>query len=190
MVFVDAFLDAADEVLNSNTFLVKTMLVSGDVQKDLTAFIASDDFLTQILEADIARGWFNLHDSFERETPAPKAGLLVRPAFVLKVRKATLTAQVYLVAMLTADRRAGNFFSFYQRARSQDEARILTRNLMAGICGDKSPDLYILEPDFLADATTEPGELYYFEGSNGACDSAAAIVCGQMAYLLLTNGAP
>jgi hypothetical protein len=188
MVFIDAFLDAVDVVLNSNTFLITTEIRSGDIAGELAGFIASDAFLEQMLASDIARGWFNLHESFEQEPPPPKPGKLVRPGFSLNVTKGTVTVETYLVAMLTADARVGSFVSFYNRRKTPDEARALARNLIACLCGNKHPDLYILKPDFLADATAGPDDIYYFEGPMGACDSAAAIVCGTMAYLLLTNG--
>ena len=82
---IDAFPDAADSVLNSNTFLINIPLGPGGLREQLTEYIASDAFLDIILSEDIKRGWLNLHTVTDAETPAPKPGKLIKPGFNLTI---------------------------------------------------------------------------------------------------------
>lgn len=185
---IDDFLDSADLVLNSDTFLLEIPLLSPDLEKEVAAFMASESFQRSLLKADIARGWFNMHTFTNSEELVPKPGNVVKPDFYLKLRQSTIGAKDYLEAMLTADGRKGNFHSFYRRQKNAFDAERLASAFLRQISGGKDLSLYILEPDFLVDSPTDPDNLYYFEGKG--CDNTALITTGESGYLLLTNGIP
>lgn len=186
---IDAFLDAADSVLNSNTFLIGIPLGPGDLRVQLTEYIASDAFLDRMLSEDIRRGWFNFHTFTDAETLAPKPGKLVKPGFNLTIRETSISVKDFLEAMLRGDLHVGNFFSFYGKQKTRDEARLLTANLIAGTSIGGECRVYALAPDFLQNADSDD-QMYYFEGPNGACDTATVLATDTRAYILLTNGAP
>lgn len=185
---IDDFLDAADFVLNSNTFLLEIPLLSPDLEREVTAFVASESFQHSMLKADIARGWFNMHTFSNRDELFPKPGNVVKPDFCLKLQKSTTSAKDYLEAMLTADGRKGNFLSFYRRQKNAFDAERIAGAFLRQISGGNEVSLYILEPDFLVDSPADPDYLYYFEGKG--CDNAALITAGESGYLVLTNGIP
>lgn len=185
---IEAFLDAADQVLNSNTFLVRIHFPTGDIWADLRAFVDSGALQHALLEADIARGWYNLHRFDDNGEPAPLPGCLAREDFRFTIRKSNFTASKYLEAMLRADINAGNFISYYRRAKTAEEAHQLTTALLRQIFPADEPILYVLEPDFFRDVPEDGSHLHYFEGCG--CDNAALLVHGSTGYLLLTNGLP
>jgi hypothetical protein len=185
---IEAFLDAADEVLNSNTFLVRIPFPMGDVWGGLRTFVASADLQRALLAADITRGWFNLHRFSENGEPAPIPGCLAREGFRFTKIQTNLTATKYLEAMLRGDTRAGNFISFYRRARSPEEAHSLTAGLIGQLFAGDEPALFVLEPDFFRDGPEDGDQLHYFEGYG--CDNAALLVHGSTGFLLLSNGVP
>lgn len=185
---IEAFLDAADEVLNSNTFLARVPLMSGDIWRDLRTFIVSGDLQRAMLEADISREWYNMHRIAEDETPVPMPGRLAADEIFFTQTSALVGARDYLEAMLRGDASAGHFISFYRCAKSPGEARRLAAGVLKQLFGDSEPLLYILEPDFFRETAAATGQLYYFEGRG--CDNAALLVYGTTGYLLLTNGLP
>jgi hypothetical protein len=185
---IEAFLDAADEVLNSSTFLVRMPFQTGNVWEDLRIFVASAGLQRALLEADIARSWFNLHRFLENGEPAPIPGCLAREGFRFTEIRSNLRASEYLEAMLRADTHAGNFISFYRRVRSPEEAHLLTAALLGQLFAGHEPALHVLEPDFFRDAPEDLEQLHYFEGCG--CDNAALLVHGSTGYLLLSNGMP
>jgi hypothetical protein len=185
---IEAYLDAADEVLNSNTFLVRVPLTAADIKTDIRTFIASGELQQALTTAAIARGWYNLHRITVAGDPTPVPGSLAKPEFRLTWRQPTFTAGEYLQAMLRGDGRLGNFFSFYSCAKNPAEARRLTGALLSQLFHGLDPVLCLIEPDFFVEAPQDADQLYYFEG-NG-CDNAVLLVGGSIAYLLLTNGTP
>jgi hypothetical protein len=186
---IDAFLDAADSVLNSNTFLICIPLGPGGLREQLTEYIASDAFLDMMLSEDIKRGWFNLHTFTDEETPAPKPGKLIKPGFNLNITEIEISVMDFLEAMLRGDQHVGNFFSFYGNQKTRDEARLLAASLIAGTGIGGECRVYALAPDFLQNADNDD-QMYYFEGPHGACDTATVLATDTRAYILLTNGAP
>lgn len=185
---IDAFLDAADRVLNSNTFLVGLPLVFGDPVSDLEAFIRSGGLQKALFAADIARGWLNWHRFDIAGALCPLPGNFMRPGFRLTLRNLSFNASDYLQAVLRADPAFGNFISFYRKALSVDDAHSLASDFLKRLFPAGNPTLLIFEPDFINGDTLETDEPYYFEGKG--CDNAALLACGAAGYLLLTNGAP
>jgi len=185
---VEAFLDAADEVLNSNTFLVELALPAGGPLAAVEEFIHSGRLQEAIFAADIARGWYNLH----RFTPGgglePLQGNFSVPHCRVTSRAGRCDAAEYLQAMLRGDPRAGDFVSFYRCGKSPWEARRLARRLLHRLFPHVMPNLYLFEADFLQGDGAPGSEAYYFEGKG--CDNAALLAGQTEGYLLLTNGAP
>jgi hypothetical protein len=185
---IEAFLDAADEVLNSNTSLVRIPFPTGDIWEDLRTFVASDGLQRALLYADVAREWYNLHRLAGSGEVAPIPGRLAREEFRFTRIQSNLTASKYLEAMLRGDAQAGNFISFHRRARDQEEARRLVSGLLKQLFAVHEPLLFILEPDFFRNGPGDTDHLHYFEGCG--CDNAALLLHGSTGYLLLTNGLP
>jgi hypothetical protein len=197
---ITAFLDAADEVLNSNTFLVAVPLPTGDVLVDTAQFIASGRLQQALLQEDISREWYNFHRLTEAAAPIPIPGSLAKPVFQLTQRPHLYKPDEYLQAMLRGDGRFGSFFSFYARAKTPAEAQRLSAALLTQLFPDlhigngkttadpREPTLVILAPDFFVDAAEGADQIYYFEEKG--CDNAALIASGSIGYLILTNGAP
>ena len=181
---VKEFLDACDKVLNSNTFLLGFRLSGGDLRQEVTLFIRSQEFLQQLLQQDIERGWNNLH--YFRDDDGPlvvKQGELVKPVFELGLTRFLGSPKEYFMAMLMGDTRIGNFCSFYGRALDRGQAEVMAEEFMAG----RDLELFLLEPNFLEE-TADLDRICYFE-PNG-CNTATVLVCGREAWLLLTNGIP
>ncbi len=197
---ITTFLDAADEVLNSNTFLVAVPLPTGDVLAHTAQFIASGRLQQALLQEDISREWYNFHRFTEDAVARPISGDLAKPVFQLTQRRHWYKPVEYLQAMLRGDGRYGSFFSFYGRAKTPAEAQRLSETLLAQLFPELQPDngnmpadprepvLVILVPDFFVDTMEGVDQLYYFEEKG--CDNAALLVGGSVAYLILTNGAP
>jgi len=185
---IETFLDAADRVLNSNTFLVALPMPTGIPLTDLGAFIRSGRLQDAIFAADITRGWYNFHRFGNGDILTPVPGNLATPDFRLTERASRCTPSEYLGAMLRGDRTLGDFVSFYGKAVTPEEAGHLTRQMMGRLFAGREPALHVLEPDFLRGQSEEADEAWYFEGKS--CDNAALFVVGQIGYLLLTNGAP
>jgi hypothetical protein len=185
---IEAFLDAADEVLNSNTFLVRIPFPSGDIWRDLRIYIVSGDLQRAMLQADISREWYNMHRISADETPVPMPGRLAADEVAFTQGPAPGGARAYLEAMLQGDTSGGNFISFYRCEKTQAEARRLTAAVLEQLFAGKEPLLYVLEPDFFRETAADAGQLYYFEGRG--CDNAAFLVFRTTGYLLLTNGLP
>lgn len=185
---IDAFLDAADLVLNSNTFLVGLPLLLGDPVADVEAFIRNGGLQEALFAADIARGWMNLHRFSPGDILCPLPGNFVRHDFRLKRRDSRYDASDYLQGMLRANPLVGNFTSFYRKALSFEVARSLTLSLLTRLFPAGDPSLIVFEPDFMGGDSPDAEEAYYFEGKG--CDNAALLASGGLGYLLLTNGAP
>lgn len=185
---VEAFLDAADAVLNSNTFLVGLPLPAVDPAAALGGFIRSGGLQKAIFAADIARGWYNLHYFTAAGVAEPLRGNLSRTDCHLTSRVSRCTVSQYLEAMLSGDCRFGDFISFYCCGKPRDEACRLADRLLARLFPESQPALHLFEPDFLQGDAMETGGAYYFEEKG--CDNAALLAGRTASYLLLTNGAP
>ena len=185
---VEAFLDAADSVLNSNTFLLVVPMRTGDPATDVRDFVCSGGLREAVLQADLAREWYIWHRYGPEGELTAIPGGFVKAGCELPVLRTNSTAFDYLQAMLCGDLRLGDFFSFYRRAKTQEEARRLTSELLGYLFAGAEPSLYVLDPDFLHDASLDGDEGYYFEGKG--CDNAALLTAGTTGYLILTNGMP
>src|ERR1700743_3261932 len=114
---IEAFLDAADLVLNSSSFLGMIPPHSGDLRQDLSDYISSDGLQHALLNADISRGQFNLH-YFQEEGPArPLSGRLADTKPGLSYTRAAVPPLNYLEALLQGNGRIGNFISYYRKGK-------------------------------------------------------------------------
>ncbi len=182
------FLDACDKVLNSNTFLLQTQLGFGGLREELPRFIPSPEFLQQLLQQDIERGWNNLHYYRDDDGPLePKKGVLVKPSFELSLTRPAVTPKEYFMGMLMGNTRIGNFCSFYGPVMSRIQAELLAEEFIGWLTAGQFFELYTLEPNFLEE-TADLDTMCYFE-PNG-CNTATVVVCGRAVWLLLTNGIP
>ncbi len=209
---IDAFLDAVDEVMNSNTFLLKVRadvpVHLGNRVEILDAFLRDRLFHEMMLAADQARDWWMFHEvPWEPDEPgAPMAGApgsLVRDGFRLTLDPLDATGMVVRLRwMLTGA------CSPYRRHLDEVRARDLVSGFLRQALGpvdgacpvepdrrsetEKPWKFCTVWPDFLRgmdERTDESHQPAYFEGCESA-DTATFFHRGDVFYLLLTNGAP
>ena len=187
------FVDAANRVLNSNTFILSFPLNGRDPEIALPAFLTSPEFMDQLLTQDLARGshgFFHVYD-YEKETYAVRTGELVKDQTPITFSAPVVEKREYLIAFLTGDTSKGNFHSYYGTQLDHKDAAQIVDGLILHITRDNPWQLFTLEPDFLTSApeTDTDDNLYYFE-QDGANNNAALITLADSAYLILTNGIP
>jgi hypothetical protein len=188
------FLDAVDRVLNSNTFLLPFATRTGRIGEDLRKYLESPEFQREILKQDVERGWHNLQYSTDDAVSwQPKPGQLLKKGYELIISSPPIGKQEYLVAMLTANLQAGNFFSPYGQQLDTPQAVAIVDTLVEWMFGRQPWQLCIVNPDFLYSADDFKGKyheaLFYFEGERG-CDHAIVLQGPVTSWLLLTNGIP
>lgn len=192
---VGAFLAATDEVMNSNTLLLKFHLDAGsatlDCPKMLWAILRSPVFGEAMLEADRNRDWHNFIDLTtgqrrQREESSGDLWLVEDECELVCVSLDPAQLRARFLAMLC------DSFSPYGRRRTSEQADGLvaafTRRLLK-----PSPDrwcLHSVEPNFLwpTGYYTDRPDFGYFDGGNN--DSATLMHREDIAYLMLTNGSP
>jgi hypothetical protein len=190
---ISEFLDAADLVLNSNTFLLSYMpAYPDDVKSSLETYLTSKSFQAEIIKQDHDREWYNMQmfDEAINGYVAYNCNLL-KPDFQLKLLKLPIETKQYLIGILMADHTVGNFFSPYQTTKSRQAAEKLVDAFLESIMDDDQLHTFSIVPDFLFNAgiNLERNEntIHYFEGET-ACDSATLFCLPQRHFLLLTNG--
>lgn len=206
---IDAFLGAVDEVMNSNTFLLKIRadapVHSGNRIAILDAFLRDRLFHEMMLAADRVRGWWMFHEvPFEADTAArtPVAGApgsLVRDGFRLALDPIDAVGMAaHLQWMLTGA------CSPYRRHLEEDRARDLVSGFLRQVLGPAAGscpggpmgtedrwEFCTVRPDFLRhmdEYVDEPHQPAYFEGCESA-DTATFFYRDEVFCLLLTNGA-
>lgn len=183
------FLDKVDRILNSNTFLLSFDVSSKDRSQAIRSFIYSDSFVTQIVQHDIDREWYNLHyyDEYVK-TYQVRKGTLVKGECELQLSKALPNKLLYLVAMLTGDVSYGKFFSFYQQQLEYEEAKELTSAFIEFLFKGESWELYTLEPNFLTNVEEvhSPDGIFYFEQGDGRM-SAVPRFAGKRLFNITAN---
>lgn len=188
---VTAFLDAVDERLNSNTFLLAHRVPEPDVgvAAALARLLASPVFGDTLRWADQQRGWSNY-----RDVDGPRPGRFVRPGAALGLTRLDEAMVLQRLEWMVA---VGGDWYGTATPRSPVEAKGLGRGLLAGLGVTDRWEWSQAKPDFLYshgyfDYTAEPeaeaDALAYFDG--GGCDGAIAGLGGDMLVLLLTNGSP
>jgi hypothetical protein len=198
-----AILDALDEVLNSNTLLLKAHvgrpLTTETRPAALRELLDDQLFLELLYEADSARKWWNLaewDDELEDYVPAPQLAEIRRPGVELTVSPLTEpTFRQHLCRLLTETPSPYNMHCTPERAEQLAEA------FCAELADDAptvaTPTAFAaVRPDFLhisgyyAHNNQPTGDPYYFDG--GTSDTCTAIhhEGGQILWLLLTNGCP
>ncbi|MFY0572296.1 hypothetical protein ACN28E_51845 [Archangium lansingense] len=207
------FLDAVDQVLNSNTLLLRVPFEVGPgptgLVEGLERYFRSPSFREDFASEMVAREWWFPGRLEERW--GPQARLLVEPC-ALRVRALTrLEVVERLVWMLTAEE-----CSWYRKQLPLEQALPLVDSFLGDVFGagtDESvprelslktlvrripPDSILagVEPDFLfstgyfaGDENPLPAEaVAYFEGSKS--DGCLVLHWAGTAWLLLTNGSP
>jgi hypothetical protein len=192
------FLDAVDEVLNSNTFLLELHIPARvGIKTALDSFIRSEEFRNQFFLNDAEREWHNFHASkFNTELKKreywPRPGRLTLDNFSLDVSIPEAGKTEYLIAMLTADHSIGHFFSPYSHQKERKQAEEITNAFVGCIANVENWELMVVSPTFLYDGynhRTEKNVICYFgDGAGCASDTATLIVSGEKGFLILTNG--
>ncbi|WP_040496522.1 hypothetical protein [Fulvivirga imtechensis] len=131
-VDIKAFLDGVDTVLNSNTFLLNTSVCFKSREKaadELFKFITSSNFIVQVLEQDLIRGWRN----YQQNEPLVMQ-YLVKRNFRIKLSELSLEGALkYLKAMLTVEGNPYNFWSLYNTPIEESMANRIVRNFLKKI---------------------------------------------------------
>ncbi|MFE3195424.1 hypothetical protein ACFXHA_40925 [Nocardia sp. NPDC059240] len=190
---VDRFLSAVDEVMNSNTLLLKIRTDSPITDEHegaavLEFFLRSAVFCSAMLEADLNRDWWNLQ--WMADSAAADKSRLLREGFELTCSPMSASEfETRLIWMLCTA------FSPYGRHRTAGQARELIRDFERQLFGPSPADwsFVAVQPNFLAsthyydrqDGGSSPA---YFDG--GPNDSASFVFRGDIFYFLLTNGSP
>ncbi|WP_049573068.1 hypothetical protein [Nonomuraea sp. SBT364] len=189
---VDAFLDAVDAVMNSNTFLLKVRagarVTSGNRAETLSAFLRDPLFHDMMLAADRSRNWGNLQPA------APGGSSLVLHGVRPVVRD--LGREGFEGRLRWMLQRA---FSPYGRHLDDERAEAVLGPLPEALFGaagaapgQEEWSFCDVRPDFLRSTgyyTGEPcPESAYFDG--GPSDTATFFYSGEVFHLLLTNGSP
>lgn len=187
---IKTFLDAADQVLNSNTFLLELRADFTNpvqAQADVAEFIRSGEFKKQVLEQDIVREWENYHI---KGHPVLE-GDLFKPGFEISLAELPHNDAVsYLRNMLTIEVEGTEFFSPYGNQLPQITGQRLTVNFLEELMLQMNWKLFRMNTDFSSSRyeLKRKKELAYFEGGFSS-DSATLLVReDQCAFLLLTNG--
>ena len=181
---LDAYLDAVDHVMNSNTLLLWAARPPGEVAVSLASFLHGPGFLPAFLQQDLERNWHNYHEW--SESLAPRPGTPVIPG------------AVPVLSPLTAEEARGRLAwclhgatSWYGHRAPAEEARALAEGFWAAL-GERLPGLSAasLGPGFLwrRGEEEEGTRLAYFDGT--PCDGALLFWNQEQLALLLTNGSP
>lgn len=209
---VDAFLSAVDEVMNSNTFLLKARsgtAVSGDNRHEvLTAFLRSRLFHEMMLQADQERGWWMFHElPWQTPDPSLEAASDSGPWLVLGDVDLTLHPMTEADFLARLKWMLCEAFSPYHRHLEEARAKEIIGACVREVFGTSDQDskratsseealngwsFAAVEPDFLPSAEYYTGkdcpDLAYFDG--GGSDTATLAYRHDVLLLLLTNGSP
>src|SRR5215204_2417516 len=147
---VKDFLDAADEVINSNTFILQFHILLNDVKRSLELFLKSELFINQLLSQDRERNWFNMQyfDNVSNGFTV-KPGNLLNENAQLKISELSVEKREYLIAMLTGDTSVGRFFSFYSKQKERKVAETIVDDFVSYLSLFGDYELFIMEPNFL-----------------------------------------
>lgn len=192
---VGAFLAATDEVMNSNTLLLKFHLDASsatmDCPKMLWAILRSPVFGEAMLEADRNRDWHNFIDLTtgqrrQREGAIGSFWLVEEGGELVCVNLDPSQLRARFLGMLC------DSFSPFGRRRISQQADGLVSTFIRRLLAP-SPDewcLHSVEPNFLWSTGYYADRLDfgYFDGGDN--DSATLMHRQDIAYLLLTNGSP
>ena len=192
---IDAFLSAADHVMNSNTLLLKVRLDGLSAEIDcsgaLRTFLWSPAFGEAMLEADRNRNWHNFVDPSSHQPRqrdgAESARWLVDEDCELICIPLNLSELQNRFRWMLCDS-----FSPYARRYTKAIADQLVTAFINRALEPSPADwcLHAVEPNFLWSTGyyTDNPDFGYFDG--GENDSATLMHRGDVAYLLLTNGSP
>lgn len=210
---VNAFLTAVDEVMNSNTFLLKvrtqTPVTRENRQEVLSAFFRARLFHEMMLDADQERDWWIFHE-VPWQTPDPSLAnstdadpwlvpanlrLAMEPmneaGFLARLRWMLCEAYSPHRGHLEEERAVETIGAFLREAFGTGSRLPSSRGTA------EQPFLHgwsfaAVKPDFLPSTeyyTAKPcPDLAYFDG--GESDSATLAYRDDVFFLLLTNGSP
>jgi hypothetical protein len=186
---VEAFLDAVDKVMNSNTLLLKARadvpVTPANRAEVLQSLLRSSVFARMIREADHQRGWYNMQD-----------GSPVLDSFDLQLQELSESAFVARLRWMLMEA-----FSPYRRHLSAPRADEVIDGFLLwlntqqphGEHGREPWSFCDVHPNFLRSTgyyVNAPGtaQTTYFDG--GPSDTATLIHGRTLILLLLTNGSP
>ena len=200
---VKHFLDAVDEVMNSNTFLIDAGPTLGSLSAwEIADYVQSEDFTQAMFACDRIRDWWSYHDSeIENDElvrhPSPGSFTVENPA----INSEPATVEDFrqrLLWMLTEA-----FCPYAGRGaehRSPEVARALVDRFLGALDVKASTQVVFVEPIFLHstrywvatedDPPIPDHHLPYFDGPQNESDTATFWITDEVGYLLLTNGSP
>jgi hypothetical protein len=199
---VDAFLSAVDEVMNSNTFLLKvrtrTPVTPDNRHEVLSAFLRGRVFHEMMLQADQQRDWWMFHEC-PWQTPDPSLAAASDSGPWLVLGDVPLALDSMTEADFVARLRwmLCEAFSPYLGHREEARADEIIGAFVREVLGsdDRASDQWsfaAVEPDFLPSTEYYTGkpcpDLAYFDG--GESDTATLAYRHDVLLLLLTNGSP
>jgi hypothetical protein len=147
---VKQFLDAADKVLNSNTFLLQFDLIDDDIEVSLVRFLHSPFFIEQLADQDKQTGGQHLWTRNASGKPyRMRSGEIVKDGFVLTLSPISANeSTAYLVAMLTGDTTRGRFCNYYNKAMPVIKGKAIVDNLIAFLTLGNDWKLFVAAPNF------------------------------------------
>lgn len=194
-VEIDAFIEAINSVLNSNTFLLSLSLdyetSLEDLKEEFSHFVKSGNLKTQILEQD-AESYGNYQRQAEKQG---SLGNLHKNSFELQVRELKEDKKIgFLQALLTTQTDIQFLQSPYNKQLSKEEAHKVLNPFLQTLIGEKQWKLYKLSTNFLHTKEEErelrrkgKNIMSYFYDLFG--DTALLFSReDNKAFLLLTNG--
>lgn len=191
---VKRFLDAVDQVLNSNTFLLSFHGQEDNLAESFQKFIECD-FMDQLILQDAHRDWDNYwYYGQDDAKNAYKKEQVVRHQFNGSIQRMQPEHRLaYLEDMLTTKSIMHHFKSPHQRSIPEYIAAEIVHNFIEAIMSGRPWRLFQVTPNFcytLLEQEEDPDIIGYF-GGNGFGDSASILLRDDnKAYLLLTNGTP
>jgi hypothetical protein len=190
---IKAFLNAANHVLNSNTFLLKINISPDNWQTQVVDYLMSTQFDEDMFEQVAVRmRYTDSEKTYFRKKNPPRFEAIIKP-------------KRYCYNMLAAELQSNQeikipflgygFYSPYQKTLPKEKARKITNAFFNTLFqGEDLLAAWAISPDFIMDtreARKEPKGtvLTYFYGEDGIpTDSATLLLGSKTAYILLTNG--
>ena len=198
---IDNFLSSVDNVINSNTFLLRIPIENTlvDLREFLSAFIKSKDFKQLMLEQDIIRKWFlyQCHNSLDKGLEEFRTGEFYKVNFQLTITELRFEEfNSHLFYLLTNDK------SIHKRQLSHENAKFIICDCFKAIFGEEyiaqkmdEWRFFSIKPDFLNITFIINQETGEQEGNPSFCyfdeygfDSCTVLYNSKILYMLFTNG--
>lgn len=195
---IGAFLDALDEVLNSNSFLLDCPIdeLQPDAESRLTELIRGPIFKDLLIAADIERGWKN-YGEWDWETERYERLHHSGDFFIPDVRLQVARLDYPAARRRMIDLLAHTYSPYHKQLPEADAVAVTDRFLDELLEGDPTGWTFLaVAPDFLHTSgyfghptrSPERDDFCYFDG--GDADSCTVFHRPGKTFMLLTNGSP